>query len=268
MQIDRYIPPPASRLARHVLSIWRLRADDGFSGETILPKCNLDLLFNLGPPIDRLRGGEAVDSLASGAAHVAGLHTGAFATRPAGRVDVLGVSFRIEASAAFVSLAPAAFADRVADGRTLIPGIADLFPRLVDGLDFHAQCSMLQSWIGERLGRHVDSGWIAAACRRLARAPAAAPVRALAGEHGLSRRTLRRRFERELGIGPAQYLRLRRFARALRLMPRLARLTDVAHAAGYHDQAHFCRDFVAIAGMSPGRYRALAPVVPGHIFRP
>jgi AraC-like DNA-binding protein len=266
VRIERYIPPPGSELARHVLSIWRLRADADFSREVVLPKCNLDVLFNLGQPIDRARDGVAVDALASGAVHVAGLHTRAFATRPQGRVDVLGVSFRIEACAAFLSLPPGELTDRVVEGGPLVPGMRDLSGRVVDAGDFRQQCDTLQRWICERLRRHAGSDWIVAACRGLARAVDAAPVDALAREHGLSGRTLRRRFERELGVGPAHYLRLRRFVRALHLMPRLSRLTEVAHAAGYHDQAHFCRDFAAIAGMSPGAYRAVAPVVPGHVF--
>jgi hypothetical protein len=38
------------------------------------------------------------------------------------------------------------------------------------------------------------------------------------------------------------------------------------HAAHYYDQAHFCRDFKEIAGMSPSEYRARAGHVPGHLF--
>jgi AraC-like DNA-binding protein len=268
VQIERYIPPAGSELARYVLSIWRLRSEAEFSRELVLPKCNLDVLFNLGQPIGRARDGETMDALASGAVHVAGLHTRAFAAQPQGRVDVFGVSFRIETCAAFLSLPPGELADRVVDGRSLAPGMRDLAGRVGDAGDFRQQCAALHSWIGERLARHAGSDWIVAACRGLAGTVDAAPVDALAREHGLSDRTLRRRFERDLGVGPAQYLRLRRFVRAIHLMPHVSRLTDVAHAAGFHDQAHFCRDFAAIAGMSPGAYRAIAPVVPGHVFRP
>jgi hypothetical protein len=41
-----------------VLSIWRLRADADFSREVVLPRCNLDVLFNLGQPIDRALEGD------------------------------------------------------------------------------------------------------------------------------------------------------------------------------------------------------------------
>lgn len=272
MEIERYIPPPDSELAPYVQSIWRVRAAGGPLRETILPACNLDLLFNFGGPIDRVhvRGREVIDTMAGSAVHMAGLHTAAFATRPRGQVAVLGVSLRIEACAAFVALPPGLVVDRCTDGTSLIPDVAELWPRLRDALDFGEQCRHLVDWLRGRLTRRRGMLWIGAACRDLFDSPhdaqAQAPVTMLARAHGLSTRQVRRRFEQALGIGPAQYVRLARFARAVRLMASRTRLTDVAHAAGYHDQAHFCRDFGAIAGMSPGAYRAAAPAVPGHIF--
>ncbi len=56
---------------------------------------------------------------------------------------------------------------------------------------------------------------------------------------------------RHLGIGPAHYMRLSRFVKALHMMPKAYSLTDIAYTVYYADQAHFCRDFKAIAGMTP-----------------
>ena len=69
-----------------------------------------------------------------------------------------------------------------------------------------------------------------------------------------------------MGVAPSQYLRLSRFVRALHLMRGTLTLTEVAHAAHYFDQAHFCRDFKAIAGTTPGAYRAAAGPALGHVF--
>ena len=59
-----------------------------------------------------------------------------------------------------------------------------------------------------------------------------------------------------------------RFVRALHLIPRLPTLTDVAHAAWYTDQAHFCHDFREFAGITPDAYRRGAGAVPGHLLIP
>jgi AraC-like DNA-binding protein len=82
----------------------------------------------------------------------------------------------------------------------------------------------------------------------------------------LSSRHLRRIMLRHIGVGPAEYLRLSRFTRALYLMPKMSSLTEIAYRVHYADQAHFSRDFKEIAGMTPRQYRQRASQVPGHIF--
>ena len=73
-----------------------------------------------------------------------------------------------------------------------------------------------------------------------------------------------------VGISPAEYVRLTRFTESLRLLrdPRTT-IGSVAHAAGYYDHAHFCRDFRRFAGMTPQAYRAAGShPTPGHIVDP
>ena len=65
---------------------------------------------------------------------------------------------------------------------------------------------------------------------------------------------------------PQDYIRLRRFNRALALMASTRSLTTIAQESHYYDQAHLCHDFQAIAGMTPGEYRAQSGPVPGLVF--
>jgi transcriptional regulator GlxA family with amidase domain len=104
------------------------------------------------------------------------------------------------------------------------------------------------------------------ACRWLDRRPNDARIHAFAIDQGVSDRHLRRLFAAQLGFGAAHYVRLRRFVRALHLISSARTLSDVAHAAHYADQPHLCREFRAIAGLSPGEYRSRRSFVPGHLF--
>jgi len=80
----------------------------------------------------------------------------------------------------------------------------------------------------------------------------------LARSGGLSVRSLHRLFERHVGLGPKWIIRR---ARAHHAAERVASGERVDFAAlaqelGYHDQAHFVRDFKAQIGFTPAAYAA------------
>ena len=79
-------------------------------------------------------------------------------------------------------------------------------------------------------------------------------VDALADQVGLSSRGLRKRFVRELGIGPKLWLQLGRFDAVLRHRPKRGSLADLAARFGYTDQAHMNAEFRRFAGITPGAY--------------
>jgi transcriptional regulator GlxA family with amidase domain len=82
----------------------------------------------------------------------------------------------------------------------------------------------------------------------------------LAAQAALSLRQFERRFKGLIGFTPKLIARMIRFEtiRHRLLVEPDARLTDLAYAAGYSDQAHFIHDFRAIAGCSPQQFLALA----------
>ena len=84
-------------------------------------------------------------------------------------------------------------------------------------------------------------------------------------EMGISIRTLRRRFDRFVGVSPKQFCRILRLSHAVDLARDRARShmnwTDLALVAGYYDQSHLIREFVELAGTTPDRcFAQTAPV--------
>lgn len=75
-----------------------------------------------------------------------------------------------------------------------------------------------------------------------------------AGPLAVSERRLRRRFVQAVGYGPATYLRVSRFQRAVALAPHVPGLAALAAAAGYADQAHLSRECRALTGLTPRAY--------------
>ncbi|WP_269716338.1 helix-turn-helix domain-containing protein [Caulobacter sp. NIBR2454] len=81
-------------------------------------------------------------------------------------------------------------------------------------------------------------------------------VREVARQVGVHPVSLARRYRRHFGRSPATAIRLARADRAADLIARGRDLVETAIVAGYADQSHLTRDFRAIYGLPPARYRA------------
>ncbi|MFI8262031.1 helix-turn-helix domain-containing protein [Streptomyces sp. NPDC085665] len=88
-------------------------------------------------------------------------------------------------------------------------------------------------------------------------------VAAVAAAVDLGPRQLHRRSLDAFGYGPRTLGRVLRLQRALELARRGLPQAEVAHRAGYADQAHLAREVRALAGTTPGAYSAAhAPAGP------
>jgi len=88
-------------------------------------------------------------------------------------------------------------------------------------------------------------------------------VEGLAQEVGWSRQRLTRVLLDEVGLSAKQLLRVGRLQRAVDQLQRRPS-TNLAQAAvglGYFDQAHMCRDFRELVGLSPSAVRAAARTI-------
>ncbi|KFU75281.1 hypothetical protein BB31_42340 [Amycolatopsis lurida NRRL 2430] len=70
----------------------------------------------------------------------------------------------------------------------------------------------------------------------------------------IGERQLRRRFTFAVGYGPATYLRVARFQRAVGLASTATDLASLAFSAGYADQAHLSRDCRELSGMKASEF--------------
>jgi AraC-like DNA-binding protein len=102
----------------------------------------------------------------------------------------------------------------------------------------------------------------------LARFAEACPVGEVVRETGYSHRHFTARFREGVGLGPKTFCRVQRLGRALDRITAEPAIgwAELAAAEGYADQAHFTREFRAIAGLSPGAYRRRAPALPRHVL--
>ncbi|MET7394174.1 helix-turn-helix domain-containing protein [Dactylosporangium sp. NPDC005572] len=89
-----------------------------------------------------------------------------------------------------------------------------------------------------------------------------ADLRTLAARFATSREAVIRRFARETGMTPHAFRVVARLNLARRLLRAGAAPAQAAAEAGFADQSHLGRQFRAVFGTTPGRYRAHRTFVP------
>jgi methylphosphotriester-DNA--protein-cysteine methyltransferase len=116
--------------------------------------------------------------------------------------------------------------------------------------------------------QHSSDGLVRHAGGRLETSRGAVLVGALADAAGVSGNHLAAQFKSHVGVTPKRVARIYRFARLIVSVDALRPVdwSDLAHTAGYFDQAHFSREFKDFTGHTPTEYLALRrrfPAEPG-----
>jgi AraC-like DNA-binding protein len=165
------------------------------------------------------------------------------------------------------------FVDRGTDARAFLgPSVGDLRQRLGNAEAFAERVRLMEEFLLQRLRPQVDpfAGVVGLMLRR-AQALEGDPwarnkVSEIAFQTGWSMRQFERRFLEYTGVSPIVFTRIARFEAALRLKGSRSceSWTAIAHMPGYHDQMHMTRDFLVLAGDSPGR--SIMQVEPEHIM--
>jgi AraC-like DNA-binding protein len=111
---------------------------------------------------------------------------------------------------------------------------------------------------------------VAYALRALGNVTEPVTVAAVTEETGLSKRRFIELFDREVGLTPKLFARIRRLQAVLYRLedPTSTAWVEVALAHGYFDQAHLIRDFQQFAGLAPTAYLTQRGTVLNHITLP
>ena len=240
----------APRLGNTVAWLWSWRGRPAHARERILPDGNVQLLVNLAS--EQLRVVEADGSLRLlPAAVTSGAYQRPFVVDTVDQTDIVGVSFRAGGAAPFFALPISELRDDHVPLVELWGSAATdaLRERLLRAPDDAARLDVLEdalvaaAWTRPRVAPRIT-----VALRALLLRP---EVESAAEAANLSRRALTRVFREEVGLPPKRWARIRRFQKALAGRCTARDLTELAHAAGFYDQAHFCREVQAFAGEAP-----------------
>ena len=127
-----------------------------------------------------------------------------------------------------------------------VTGLEDRVLEILGGLSGECgpSCSDPPAWL-RRVRETLDDG------------PSARSVRELAAQFEVHPVYLTRVFRRHYGIPVTAYRRRQRIRRAARAIERTNRdLTWIAHASGFSDHPHMCREIRETTGLTPGELRS------------
>ncbi len=142
---------------------------------------------------------------------------------------------------------------------------AELEEKLAGAPDNRGRLAVIDVFFLARLGKGHEDALVAAAIDRIRMANGNLRIGELSGSLFIGHRQLEKRFLRVVGCSPKKFSSLVRLDWALRHRNGMDNLTQLAHAAGYFDQAHFIKDFSSFLGLPPEQF--FSGKSPGPQFR-
>lgn len=222
-----------------------------------LPSSNVPLIINFGAPF-RVADPHVPGNVTSRHSFTAGLHDSYTLTESTGPAYCVQVDFTPIGAHLFLGLAMHTISHQEVDLHDALGPFADeLITRLYELPNWESRFDLLDATIARRITNapppspQVQWAWSA-----LAKPGGVPSIGALADEVGWSRKHLIARFRDYIGLTPGTAARVLRFERVMRQIEGTVDIhwTDVAHAAGYYDQAHFIHEFRRFTGSTPGEY--------------
>lgn len=256
MDAQFYIPRKLNGLAN---VIWEQKNDTP-SGWQILPSGFVELIFNLGPPMDNLQGKRVGKSFnpTENFCFLSGLHTKPLHMSYR-RFHTFGVQLHPLAVKTLFGLPCNEVRDWAIPGDQLLKELNQIEDRLCGNAGFDTKARWLENYLSARISESSElfTGFkIKDVIRQVKKQGYEGKKVKIEDLTGYSRMHTHKLFNDWFGLAPSNSVRLSKFTDALKLFHTSSgTLTNIGLESGFYDQAHFIHVFKEFAGMLPGAYR-------------
>jgi AraC-like DNA-binding protein len=253
---------PAPPLDRFVDDVYCLTGVPGHRLMSVPPMPSAHLFVNLGEPVRLWDSDPSVPPAVFADGWFMGMWTRRFLFEYPRRVRLVGVHFKPWGMSPFVDMPATELRDR------WVP-VDDVWRRSLDRIrnqagDSTSAAETLRLVEAELLSRLAGTpprglGLVRHTAGRLAASHGAVPVGALTDAAGVSGNHLATQFKSHVGVTPKRMARIYRFARLILSVDAVRPVdwSELAHPAGYFDQAHLSKEFKDFTGHTPTEYLAL-----------
>jgi len=183
-----------------------------------------------------------------------------------GHIESLVVMFQPCGFHALFGVPTEPLAQTGTEGHSVLgPAVSQLHQRLGNARLFSERVRLLDAFFLRHLKTMHSDDIVHRALHLLTTPGNSLKVTDVADQIGINVRQLERKSLAYAGVSPKMLTRISRFSHALSLRTeRSFNWTQIAHAAGYHDQMHMIRDFRAFAGEAPAS--AVQEIAPEHLI--
>lgn len=252
--------PPSPDLAPFVASLWLGESGGKANLEHVLPSGAMHIVLRLsGPPV------RLMEQQAIGYALIGGARSSFYRKDSCAPACSIGAVLKPGAALAILRTP----AGELAETHTPLDALWGNTANALRERLLHTPASQRLDIFESALRIHLNHQAalhpaIAAALQSL---PHSQNITAAVAASGYSHRRFNELFRAAVGLTPKVYCRVKRFHHALKSFKPAAAWADLAIAAGYSDQAHFCREFHSFAGVTPTEYARILPQFPLHLPR-
>lgn len=255
-------------LGNVVKRFWQVDRRQGeFVKETIIPKGNVEMIFNLQEDYDVIPGMIGSCNFKVPRCFISGNHTMPIHLEIPGRQLFFGVYVNPTALRKIFRIHGKDYVNHCIDLTLIDSSMNSLWHRLAEQRTFDQRVAVFTEWVMKRLpdtSRHekLFDEFLTSTLSRSTSADELSKLLCYSPRH------LSRKLYDLTAMNLEQTLIYKRYVQAIDLIhhsPLL--LTEIAHACNFADQSHFTKTFRSYARMKPTEYRTAKSHVLGHIFK-
>ena len=225
--------------------------------QRIVPDGCIEMCFILGDDVRRYTSEE--EFIIQPRAMVIGQITKPYFIQPVGYVNTFAVRFYPFGFANFISTSISELADKETPLEDLFDPkeVKQLVDQIIKAATTEARIAAVESFLLNKLHETtVIENIVSKTVDAISRTGGNVSINELLQENPSQRRSLERKFAKEVGISPKHLGRIIRLQAALQLMlhKKGEKLTQIAYESNYYDQAHFIKDFKDFTGINPKEY--------------
>lgn len=257
MNYETFDPNP--NLDSIVKCHWILEVPESMEApkQRIIPDGCIEMCFILGDDVKRFT--SESEFIIQPRAMVFGQITQPYFIQPTGYVNTFAIRFYPYSFANFIKKPIHELADKETPLTSLFDEnlATELAHQIAEAKSTESRIEIIESFLLDRLkDQSIIDKIVTSTVDALAKTKGSASINSILKDDLSKRRSLERKFSKQVGLSPKQLGKIIRLQAALKMMLNTQgeNLTQIAYESEYYDQAHFIKDFKEFTGVNPKEY--------------